>query len=86
LVRSVHIFGFMLLQWKLKINGNQKKEGHNLIDSRIFDRSICHYRLECLGTTLAVQVRCILETVYTLILQKGTGMLDLPIFRASRFY
>jgi hypothetical protein len=56
LVRAVHIFDLMLLQTKLKTNGNQKKEGHNLIDCRVFDRSVCHYRLECLGTTLAVQV------------------------------
>lgn len=71
LVRVVHIFDFMLLQTKLKTNGNQKKERRYLIDSRVFDRSVCHYRLECLGTALVVQVKCILETVHILCCKRG---------------
>jgi hypothetical protein len=42
-----------------------------LIDSRVFDRSVCHYPLECLGTTHAVQVSCILETVRILYCKGG---------------
>jgi hypothetical protein len=85
LVKAVHIFDLMLLQTKLKTNGNRKNQGHNLIDSLVFGRSICHYRLECLGTTLAAGQVYSRDSTYP-ILQKGTGLTDLPILRGSRFH
>jgi len=69
----------MPLQTKLKTNGNQKK-GHDLIKFSCF----WPIYMPLSSPRCAGQVHC-RDSMYP-ILQKGTGMTDLPILRASRFH